>query len=57
MTITLKGFITLSSTPPVLTITKNINITNDSNVIVKRLSGESEEVSIFDLRSPSPEYP
>jgi hypothetical protein len=33
------------------------SIVNDSNVIVKRLSGESEEVSIFDLRSPSPEYP
>jgi hypothetical protein len=33
------------------------SVLDDSNVIVKRLSGESEEVSIFDLRSPSAEYP
>jgi hypothetical protein len=33
------------------------SVIDESNVLVKRLSGESEKISIFDLRSPSIEYP
>ena len=33
------------------------SVVDESNVLVKRLSGESEKISIFDLRSPSIEYP
>lgn len=33
------------------------SVVDESNVLVKRLSGESEQISIFDLRSPSIEYP
>ena len=33
------------------------SVIDEANVIVKRLSGETEKVSIFDLRSPSVEYP
>jgi hypothetical protein len=33
------------------------SVVDESNVLVKRLSGESEKISIFDLRSPSVEYP
>jgi hypothetical protein len=33
------------------------SVLDESNVLVKRLSGESEKISIFDLRSPSIEYP
>jgi len=33
------------------------SVVDESSVLVKRLSGESEQISIFDLRSPSIEYP
>ena len=33
------------------------SVVDESNVLVKRLSGENEKISIFDLRSPSVEYP
>jgi len=33
------------------------SVVDESNVLVKRFSGESEQISIFDLRSPSIEYP
>jgi len=33
------------------------SIIDESNVVMKKLSGEIQKISIFDLRSPSPDYP
>ena len=33
------------------------SVIDDSNVKIKSVNGETKDVSIFDLRSPSAEYP
>jgi len=33
------------------------SVIDDNNVKIKSISGETKDVSIFDLRSPSVEYP